>query len=165
MVRSAGITAGLKIGSVLLAFVASLVYARALGPGEYGLYAYVIAWAALLAVPAGLGLPGYLLREGAKSPESVKNLLRWADKRLLLGGLAMGCVFAGGSAISGNPHTKLLFLVAAPLPLLSNLTYVRRSLVQALGRVARSQWPTLILAPGVTLAGIIVLWAMRGRID
>lgn len=79
LVRSTGVTAGLKIGSTLIAFGASLVYARALEPHGYGLYAYVIAWTALLTIPAGLGFPAYLVREGAKAPASLRWLLAWAD--------------------------------------------------------------------------------------
>jgi O-antigen/teichoic acid export membrane protein len=63
LVRSAGMVTGLKIIGGLLAFVASLLYARALGPHGYGLYSYVIAWTTVLAIPVALGLPQYLVRE------------------------------------------------------------------------------------------------------
>src|SRR5690625_1475316 len=87
LVRSAGLTAVFKVVANLIAFGASLIYARALGPHGYGLYAYVIAWAMIASIPVAMGLPGYLVREGAKAPASVRWMRRWADKRVLLTGL------------------------------------------------------------------------------
>ncbi len=162
--RSAGVTAGLKIGATLIAFGASLIYARALEPHGYGLYAYVMAWAALLTVPAGLGLPAYLIREGAKAPASLRWLCRWADLRVLASGLVAGILLACAVFLPQAAEARWLFVIAAPLPLLNNLGSVRRSLLQAQGRVARAQWPFLILGPLLMLAVLAGLWLWRGRL-
>lgn len=164
LVRSTGVTAGLKVGATLIAFGASLVYARALGPHDYGLYAYVIAWAALLTIPAGLGVPAYLVREGAKAPTALRPLRRWADARLLAGGLVAGLLLAGAVFLPQAAAARWLFVVAAPLPLLNNLGNVRASLLQAGGWIARSQWPGLILGPAIMLAVLAGLWVWRGRL-
>lgn len=164
LVRSAGVTAALKIGSTLIAFGASLIYARALKPHGYGLYAYVVAWAALLTIPAGLGLPAYLIREGAKVPASLRWLRRWADMRVLASGAAAGVLLACAVFLPEAAGARWLFVVAAPLPLLNNLGNVRRSLLQAQGWVARAQWPFLILGPVLMLAVLALLWLWRGRL-
>ncbi|HEX5314671.1 MAG TPA: flippase [Gammaproteobacteria bacterium] len=164
MMRSAGVTAGLKLGATLLAFGASLIYARALEPHGYGLYAYVIAWTALLTIPAGLGFSTYLIREGSKAPASLRWLRRWADKRVLLSGIAAGILLACAWFVPQAADARWLFIIAAPLPLLNNLSAVRRALLQARGRVARAQWPLLILGPALMLIALAILWVWRGRL-
>ncbi|MGH7058476.1 MAG: oligosaccharide flippase family protein, partial [Acetobacteraceae bacterium] len=164
LVRSAGVTAALKLGAVLLAFGASLIYARALKPHGYGLYAYVIAWTALFTVPAGLGFSSYLIREGAKAPQSLRWLRRWADKRVLVSGIASGILLACAVFLPEAADARWLFVIAAPLPLLNNLSAVRRALLQARGWVARGQWPVLILGPALMLAAIAALWLLQGRL-
>lgn len=164
MVRSAGMTAGMKIGSTLLAFGASLLYARALGPHDYGLYAYVVAWTAVLTIPAGLGLSRYLLREGARLPQSVLWLRSWADGKTLVAGLLAAALLASAAFIPAAAGARWLFVLAAPLPLLNNLGAVRRALLQARGWVARSQWPFLLLSPALTLLVLIFLWLWQGSL-
>ncbi len=164
MVRSAGVTAALKIGGTLITFGASLVYARALKPHGYGLYAYVLAWAGLLTLPAGLGFPLYLVREGAKFPSSLRPLLAWADSRLLVSGLIFGILLICAVFLPQAAGARWLFVVAAPIPLLNNMGDVRAALLHVLGWVARSQWPKFILGPGLTLAVLAGLWIWQGRL-
>lgn len=164
LVRSAGLTAGLKIGATLIAFGASLIYARALGPHGYGLYAYVIAWAALLTILVGMGLPGYLLREGTKRPASIRWMRHWADRRVLLAGLAAAVLMACAYFVPEAAEARWLFVVAALLPLLSSLGSVRADLLRSRGWVARSQWPSLIAGPALMLMVLAILWAWRGRL-
>lgn len=165
MVRSAGMTAGLKVAATLIAFGASLIYARALGPHGYGLYAYVLAWVALLTIPASLGLPQYLVREGAKFPDSIRWLCRWGDKRILLSGGAATILMSLAVFLPQAAGAGWLFVIAAPLPLLNSLTAVRSALLRARGCIARSQWPVLILAPTAALAALAVLWALKGTLS
>lgn len=165
LVRSAGTTAGLKAGATLLAFGASLLYARALGPHDYGLYAYVVAWVAVLTVPAELGVSAYLTREGAKAPGSALRLCRWADSWLVASSLIAGLFLAAAVLLPQAAGARWLFVIAAPLPLLTSLGNVRRALLQARGAVARAQWPLLVLAPALMLAALGALWLWRGRLD
>ncbi|MGH8400824.1 MAG: oligosaccharide flippase family protein, partial [Gammaproteobacteria bacterium] len=164
MVRSAAMTASMNIGATLLAFGASLLYARALGPHDYGLYAYVIAWTAVLGVPAGLGLPRYLVREGVKLPQSTQWLCRWADRKIMIAGLMTAILLASAALIPAAAGARWLFVIAAPLPLLNNLGSVRRALLQAHGWIARSQWPFLILSPALMLVIFMFLWLLQGRL-
>lgn len=164
MVRSTGLTAGFKVIATLIAFGASLIYARALGPHGYGLYAYVIAWATIIAIPVGMGLPGYLVREGAKVPESVRWMRRWADKRVLVAGLVAAVFMACAWFLPQAADARWLFVVAALLPLLSKLGGVRSALLRSRGWVARSQWPSLVAGPALMLTVLAILWAWRGRL-
>jgi O-antigen/teichoic acid export membrane protein len=161
-VRSAGATATLNVGNIAIAFLASLLYARVLGPHGYGLYAYVIACTQVLIIPAGMGFQSYLVREGAKAPNSLLWLRRWADARTWITGLIAAALLACAWFIPAAAGARILFLIAAPLPLLTSLSSVRKALVQAHGWVARSQWPQLILTPACTLVAGVVLWRWRG---
>jgi O-antigen/teichoic acid export membrane protein len=164
LMHAAGITATQKICATLLVFAASLVYARALGPHGYGLYAYVIAWCTILAIPVALGLPQYLVREGAKAPDSLPVLRRWADARILASGSVAMVLLGSAAFIPHAAGARWLFVIGAPLPLLMSIGAVRGALLQARGHVARSQWPRLLLAPTLTLATFVGLWLWRGEL-
>ncbi|ADE13802.1 polysaccharide biosynthesis protein [Nitrosococcus halophilus Nc 4] len=164
LVRAAGGSSLIKLGSVLLAFLASLLYARALGPHDYGLYAYVIAWATMLTIPASLGLPRYLVREGARHPANIRGLLHWSDKRIAWAGAFAALVLASAFFIPAAAEARWLFLIAAPLPLLANLGALRQSLLQAQNRVVQSQWAQLLLAPALMLTALIIILLWSGRI-
>lgn len=147
----------IKVASFGLAFVASLFYARLLGPYEYGLYAYVSSLASLLAIFVGLGFAQYLVREGARHPESVGWLRRWADKRVLGAGLLGALVLCSAGFFNSNEHLVWLFVLAAPLPLLSGLAGVRQALLRTCGIVIAGQWPQQLLAPLVIIAYVLVV--------
>jgi O-antigen/teichoic acid export membrane protein len=164
MVRAAGFSAGLKVAAALLAFAASLFYARALGPHGYGLFGYVVAWTSLISIPVSLGFPQYLVREGARAPESLQDLRRYADIRVLCTGSAAAVLLACAAFIPQAAGARWLFVIAAPLPLLGNLSVIRQSLLQARGLIARSQWPQLLLAPALAVVLMAGLWAWRAAI-
>lgn len=162
LVRSAAATAAMKVGATGIAFLASLLYARVLGPHDFGLYAYVIAWTAVLTIPASLGLPQYLVREGAKLPEQIGWLRRWADKRVLMTGVLSGVLLGAAMLLPQAAGARWLFVAAAPIPLLANLGAVRQALLQARGWIVRSQWPQLVFAPVLTLLVLAGVWLWRG---
>jgi O-antigen/teichoic acid export membrane protein len=164
-VRTTLLTGVIRCGALGLAFVASLLYARALGPTEYGRYAYVLAWTALLTVPASLGLPQYLIREGTKATGQVRSLRAWADHRVLVAGLACGGLMVGLSLFPGNADASQLMLLAMILPLLNALAGVRSGLLQARARIIASQWPNLLLAPTLILIALISLWLISGQLS
>jgi O-antigen/teichoic acid export membrane protein len=164
LVRSAGMVTGLKIIGGLLAFVASLLYARALGPHGYGLYSYVIAWTTVLAIPVALGLPQYLVREATKFPLALHHLSRWADRWMIASGSVAAVLLAAAALIPSAAGARWLFVVAAPLPMLMGIASVRSSLLQARGAMARSQWPRLVLAPFLTITALAGLWWWRGSL-
>lgn len=165
LVRSATGTILLKGASIGLAFAASLIYAHALGPHAYGQYAYVIAWTTVLAIPAGLGVAAYLVRQGARLPDRTSALRRWGDRWTSAGGLAACALLAGASLVPSWHEIGLLFLLGAPLPLLTNLGSVRSSLLQSRGLAVKSQWPTLLFGPALMIAALSLLWWIRGTLS
>lgn len=168
MIREAIGTMGLRIGALAVTFIANILYARILGPHEYGLYAYVIAWQALAAVPASLGLGEYLLREASKAHETDERhrLLAWADRRTAPAALvaAMALITLGWLAPLPT-GAATLFTLAALLPLINNLAGLRQSILRASGYILTSQWPSTLLAPTLMLLGILGWWLIERRLN
>lgn len=164
MTRSAGMTVGLQLATTTISFCSSLLYARVLGPHGFGLYAYVTAWTLLLTIPSALGVPVYLVREGAGRPEVTRNLRRWADIRVIAMGSAMAVLLASLWWVPAVGRARLLFLIGAPIPMLAALGQVRQGLLRALNRVVSSQWP-LALGPLLLLLTMLVVWLWSGRLQ
>lgn len=159
--RSTAATAGIQMAATVASFGTSLLYARVMGPHDFGLYAYVTAWTALLTIPVALGLQSYLVREGASHLGSQHALRRWADSRVLVTGLLATCLLLTAAAVPAVGQARLLFLIASPIPLLAALAQVRQGLLCSMKLVATSQWP-LAFGPLVMLLTMLGLWLWRG---
>jgi len=118
----------------------------------------------LFTIPVALGLPAYLVREGAGRPGINRKLRRWADLRVLTVGAAIALVLVAAYWVPVVGRARILFLIAAPIPLLAALGQVRQSLLRALNRVATSQWP-LVLGPLLLVLTMLVVWLWRGGLQ
>lgn len=58
-------TAGIQLLSRVIAVLLGVIYARFLGPDQYGLYGYALSVLALLTLPVTAGLPNFIIREVA----------------------------------------------------------------------------------------------------
>ena len=58
-------TAGMKVAYTGLGFVNVALLAKLMGPSGYGIYAYVMALAGVLAIPSEFGIPTLATREMA----------------------------------------------------------------------------------------------------
>ena len=58
----AGLALIIRILASAIGYVSIILLARWMGPSDYGLYSFAIAWIILLAYPATLGLPGAAVR-------------------------------------------------------------------------------------------------------
>ncbi|MDF1524993.1 MAG: flippase [bacterium] len=90
-----------KILRLVVGLFVSVLVARYLGPGRFGLLSYAIAFASLFGVLAGLGLENIVIRELVKRP--------WDQQRLL--GTAFFLQFAAGILTWG-----IVIAVVALLP-------------------------------------------------
>lgn len=158
LARTAMASAAIRMSAIFLGFIASLIYARTLGPHDYGLYAYVMAWVAVTTIVAGLGIPNLLMREATKDVPASHSLLKWANKRLIVTGLVTATLFMMTGLLSHATGAALLFIIAAPLPLINNMNNVRQSLLQASGQITQSLWPQQLLLPSVIVSSLIALF-------
>lgn len=81
-VRGAFGMIGLRVASIGLGFVVTVLLSRGLGPDSFGVFAFAISLATLLALPLTGGLPTLLMREisaaGAKDAFGIRSgVMRW----------------------------------------------------------------------------------------
>lgn len=158
-------TAVLRLSGLAITFLATAFYARVLGPEDMGIFSFVLTCATVLTIPAALGLPTLVLRLSSKEPQVTKALSRWADIRIVLSGLAAASLLVTASFLPEAHAARWLFILVAPLPLITNLGSIRRSLLQAQGRVAKGAWPDLVLSRALTLAGVFLWWICFGDFE
>lgn len=153
-------TAGLNVATVALNFAITVVLSRLLGAGAYGAYAFGLAWAVVLSVPANLGLPPLVVRSiAAYEARSDWGLLRGLLRRSNQAVLGVSAAIAAGAAIVGIVlvhDDRLLrpFLVGLLLVPLTALTSLRQAAMQGFRRVVIGRTPETVIAPLVFLASL-----------
>lgn len=145
------------------ALLLSVGLARLLGTAGFGAYQTAVAWLAVLAVPAGLGVEKLLVQRIAARgthdgwPE-VRGLLVVGFAAVTASALLMT---AAGAVLAGfEPELALhgaVWLGLANLPVMVLLRMVAATL-QGLGYIVPSQIPELVVVPGVSLLGLAVAW-------
>jgi O-antigen/teichoic acid export membrane protein len=157
VVRSAAGSFGLKVSGVALAFLTSVMLARILGSEGYGLYAWVMAWAGLLTVPALLGLDRLMVREAAARGAvgewgEVRGILRWSFR--VVAGFSILLAAAAASVVwfvwsPEDPEVRTVFvLVLASLPFVV-LTFLGQAAMRGLRHVVAGQVADTLVRPGL----------------
>jgi O-antigen/teichoic acid export membrane protein len=168
MLKGAGGSAGLQAVNLVLTLISGVLLARALGPENYGIYAFVLSVITLLSLPAKAGLPTLLIREIAKNQLSQKwglmrGLLRLSNRfalgySLMAVAVAAICLFwfsGGGQSAQAETFYWALLL----LPLMA-FDAVRAGTLRGLRLVLRAQLPEQIVRPLVLiiLVGTLLLF-------
>jgi len=176
MARGAIGSLGLKTSLVGFVFLTNLILARSLGTAEYGVYAFVLAWANLLGVLVQAGVDSVVVREVAAGQARlewgiVRGLLRWSNQVVLALAFVIGllaAVAALGIARQTNWSQLPAFLIALTLLPLLALTRMRQAAMQGLQHVVAGQLPEAVVQPlifiGLLTAGHLLLgWALLAR--
>lgn len=137
-----------------LSFVISILLARWLGTAGYGAYAYAMAWVTFLITPALFGLDTLIVRQIAvyvtqdKWP-LVRGVLRWAMRTVLLVGIALSLLVAGGAwfLLRHEPQNRAPFLVALVLVPLMAQARLRQAALRGFREVVSGLWPETLLQP------------------
>ena len=156
-------------GSLLLV-ATQAVLARLLGVGEYGIYAYALTVAQVLAVPAVLGLDTAAVRYAASYRVEerwglLRGFFRFAERTALGAAVAVGLaaaavVWAIGGALSPR-LAPTLWVAFAALPAMA-VVAVRCGALQGQRRVVLARLPDHVLRP-LALAGSAALaWSLAG---
>lgn len=153
------ITLGLNFGT-------TLILSRLLGSDGFGVYAFAIALATLISVPAVLGLTPLLVREvaAARVRESW-GFVRGIRRRANQGALAVSAVLCTGAVVvfvlADWPHGRFHApaLLALPLVPLVAVTSIRQGVMQGLGRVVLGRLPEAVVSPGLLLVAVVLLAA------
>lgn len=153
------------IGTVI-AFGYSLLLARLLGVAQYGIYEFVVAWVALLAVPSVFGFDKVLLRVLPAAAVDgdwgeARGLMRWTTIAVAGGSLVVAAV-AGGLAWRGAGATPWPFLIGcAALPLFA-LSILWEGALRGLHRIVEGQMPITIVRPLIAAAVAALLIVALG---
>lgn len=167
----------LNVVTIALNFALAIVLTRLLGATGYGAYAFALAWAMVLAVPATLGLSALVVRSVAAYVVDtewslLRGVLRRANQLAAASSLVV-VLLAGGVALLALEDSGDLrgpFLVGLLLVPLLALTTVRQSALQGLGRVVLARVPETLIVPLASLLlvasaylmldGLTATWAM-----
>ncbi len=172
LARGATIALLINATGVALGFAAKVVLARILGPEQFGVYAYVLAWVTVLSLLATLGYgdaimrfaPAYRVQERWGL---LRGLVRYAEASILIAGLG---IFAVGAAVvmllasqlaSGLWQTFLLGLAAIPILALAQ---TRSCLARSFGRVFSALAPNATVQR-LTIIVVVPLFALVLRQD
>jgi O-antigen/teichoic acid export membrane protein len=150
-----------------------VLLARTLGATGYGIYAYAVSWALLLAIPATLGLPALLVREIAAyrlrgSWRSVAGLLLRADQLAGLAAATAALVVIGTTFLVPDGASPGLILAlrwsAALIPLMA-LVRLRAAALRGLGAVVHSESVELTILPAALLGLLATAMGLGVPID
>lgn len=98
--------------SLLVSFFIGAWLARYLGPENYGILSYAVAFVGIFGFIASLGVDGILNRELVKFPEKRDELLGTAFRLKLIGGsIALALCIAGAFISKTTPLIRLLIIL------------------------------------------------------
>jgi len=179
LIRGTGGTFVLRLTNMALKFVTSLVLARLLGAGHYGVFNFAQAWILLLIIPATAGFDRLLIRDlstylTAGAWPAMRGLLRFATRWALI--LSAGLVVLGLAAawltytLTGRPallnaeqaglsRAALITLAVALLVLPPRaVTLIQQSAMQGLRHVVLGQVPDQVLQPALFLVAVSIAY-------
>jgi O-antigen/teichoic acid export membrane protein len=161
LARGASASFLLQSAGALLGFALQVALARWMSVRDYGSYAYVFAWASLLAVPISLGVPGVVLRfvaayEAQGDPGRLRGVVRTGTLTVVCAGLAFGALgtavvaalWAAGTLERSGPALVGVWLAPALA-----VALVQQEMSRGLRRILLAFTPLYVLRPLLTIAG------------
>jgi len=163
--KGAAGTFGIMVTGAGLSFATTVLLARILEPGDFGLYKYVMAWVALLSIPSSLGSDQLLVREVAnfhskKSWGHLRGILRWSTRAVFFASVAIGSIATAVSFIFAVKDAAMRYAVLTAMVFLpvSNLVALRQSAIRGLNHVIYSKLLENILTPTMFLVSVLLLY-------
>lgn len=171
--KGAGVVLAVQVAGAGLSYLTHIVLARILDPAGYGVYSYVMAWTALLAIPAALGLNTGLVRFVSHYREQkASRLLRGVTRRSWQLVLGTGTLIAvcGYSLAAWVPDAVSLPYAAALavgvwLVPLRALLDIQVAMGRGLERMTLAYVPGQILRPAFLLAALALILVLEPDID
>ncbi len=145
----------MKIASIALGFVSTLLLARLLTPEQYGGYAYALAWVNLLVVPVVFGLDKLMIRKISIFDADgqwgmMRGIQRFSNSIVAaLGVIVAIAVYFAASLFGSHIDTVLVepLRVAMVLVPLIALARLRSAVMIGLHHVVRGTFPEMVLRP------------------
>jgi O-antigen/teichoic acid export membrane protein len=170
LVKGAVGTAGMHFAHAAIGFVTTIFLAKMLAPAGYGMYSFVMALVALVAIPSELGIPKLAIREIAMTNARKE----WGYMRgfIIRSHQAIGALTAilmlaalialtiGGDRLD-SVKRQAMWLGLLVVPLVS-LGALRGAMLRGLRKVVLGQLPEQIFRPLVFLALVLCLFLIAG---
>ncbi|PKG98762.1 flippase [Paraglaciecola sp. MB-3u-78] len=151
-------TASVNLFARGLSVITGVIYARFLGPEQYGLYAYVMSIAALLILPVIAGLPNLIIREVANLQldekwQHLQGLISWSRWYVLI----ISFITAVISILAiyydfFKPSVASLLVIALMIIPFRGLLVQQGAILNGFRKPILAQIPNQILAPVITLS-------------
>jgi len=166
LLRGAGGTLALKVAEAGATFLLNVILARLLGAAGLGVYAFALAWANLLIIPALLGSENLSVRfiaayEARGALDLVHGFMRWAFRTVGLVAIVVSVAAAGIAwLLSPRVDARLVafWLAMAFVPVMA-LARLSQAMVRGFRRIAAGFLPELAVLPAATflLIGLVLL--------
>ena len=163
--REAAIVFTLKVSSLVLGLVLTMLLARLLGPVGFGVYSFIIALASLLILPAHAGLGTLLLRETAtgyalKEWSRVRGIWVWCSRISFLASIVL-LIIVGLSLylMRDKLSTEQFSAASAGLLLIPFLiaNTLRIAVMRGIGETIKGLFLEALLKPLILVAGVLFL--------
>jgi O-antigen/teichoic acid export membrane protein len=164
-------TAGLLLVSKGLFVMSGVIFARYLGPVEYGLYGFALSIITLAMLPVTAGLPNLLIREIANFQLKKKwgllvGVINWSRAYVLLLSISIVVIMYVGLYFSffDSIVAALLGTALWLIPLNGLLTH-QSAVLNGFRQPMLAQLPTQILAPIITLFTLFFFLFFNVKLD
>ena len=151
-------------GSAGVSYFAQLAVARIVGPADYGMYAYVLAWVTVLAYFCALGFDVSLLRfvsayRAQQAWGLMRGVTRYADRAVATTGIVVALAGAAVVLALGEVPGEFArtFLSGFALVPVLGLLWVRCSTARAFGGVVTALAPDRLVRDGLLLVFVVAL--------
>ncbi|WP_024605749.1 MULTISPECIES: flippase [unclassified Pseudoalteromonas] len=157
-------TAALMVISRGLVMVSGIIFARYLGPEQYGLYSFALAIIAIATLPVVAGLPTLLTREVAnyhleKKWDLLNGVMKWSRFYVLGFSLIIATIMCLALYFGFFDITlsNLLWCAVLLVPARGMLTQ-QGAILNGFRQPIKAQLPTQLLVPLITLILVILLF-------
>lgn len=162
----------LKLLHAVLTVVVAVLLARALGPAQFGVYAFAFAVTTVLAIPVQFGLPMLVVREIAagrarSDAAAIQGIWRFSLRFVLVGSAlvilaaAIALALGWGQLASASRWTFLWTLTLVPLLALGALY---GAALRGFDRVVLGQLPDHVLRLAIFATSILTILAWGGEL-
>jgi O-antigen/teichoic acid export membrane protein len=159
-------TASVNLFAKVIGVMTGIIYARYLGPEQFGLYAYVMSILVLLTLPVIAGLPNLIVREIANFQleerwEYLSGIIKWSRYYVLIISFItlVITILAIYYDFFTPPVATLLIIALVIIPLRGLLTQ-QGAILNGFRKPILAQIPSQILAPLITL-GLLSLFILN----
>lgn len=156
---------GVATGSNILLFVLAAVAGRYLGPGDFGIFSFALAYVFFFDFIADPGLHHLLIRQIAREPEKTARYMRHGlGWKLIASPIAFGLMAAGVHLLHDEPRIHQAVYLIAVAGLIKSTKDIYRTALLAHERFGLDAISALLERGALLVAGSLTLMAGHGLI-